>query len=645
MRHVLVDDVQSLRAAGVTDGAIWSCSAGLAQILARENVGSDVASPEALIDSNLHDSLGRAVLKARSGIHAALATQEHASNPKPHFAATHVAQLYALFLLFATKGLILRKWLEATEKYERVVIGCPALSDPQGLSMQVGIHDHVFAAIVHEMTSQADESPSLLSVPRVDARKFWAEFERVPAFDKAFNIVNRSGSSVAYQIWRRVSTEAGRGDRGTILLLSSNEGIEECFLPILRRGWRIVRLDQQVDLREAGDSEPPDLSRVQESLRDEWEEAVSAFLPRPISEACWNLLYRRAVAVLSRHAAYVTTVRERVSEWRRELADTAGPVAVLSSGLYAPVERLIDASLREVGFPVVCTDHGTAKGLGLRHDYNSADSVSFGDYYLAYNAETKKILDGFRRSDKQIIRVVGTPAIISHSRFPRVQRWAARMRLGVKGRNPTLLYVTSLAKNNLPQGYGVGTDHVYAQFQQRLVNKFDHFNGNVVIKPYPAHRFADPDQVWTMPTPANTSVAPFGEFRHLRWAADILLLDICASTMGWAMGSGVPIIYVDNPHTPLTRRAAAALRDSVFLVDALAPGWEVELGELLATPMSELRARWEDMAPVRAKVSEQFVLGRTGGFAKGVVRALDDIGTGNAEEIGRGQGGRNYAAA
>ena len=646
MKHILVDDSHSLRAAGMPEGMLWSCSSGLPHLLRADpavrggpNVRADqVRSPESLIDAATHDGLGRAVLAARAGIDAALAGQEARDDGFAYLATAQSVQFYAAFLAFAFKGLILATWLAETGDGDRAVIGCPDLSGPRGLGFQLGIHDHVFAAIVREMARGGDGAPDLITVAPVDPKKFWTDFHHVPTFDKAFNILNRRAGAMAYQLWRRCAADTRIGGRrGTILLLSDNEGIEEAFTGLVRRGWRVLRVDTRLAVPATPDPDAPQVPDLVAGLEDAWRAATAALVPPPIAAACWRLLRRRMAPVLAAHPAYLGAAREKVAGWRDRHGDGPGPLVALASGLYTPGERLLDAALREAAIPVVCADHGTAKGLGLRHDYTVADSISFCDLYLAYNAETRALFEDNRRSPAQRIDVIGSPQVLSQTRFPRLQRRLGRMRVGAGSGTAVLFYVTSLMKNNLPQGLGTSTDHVYATFQHTVVGQIGRFPGKVVVKPYPAHRYADCDQIWLMAMPENATVAPFGEFRHIRWAADLLVLDICASTMGWAMGCDVPMIYLDNPHTPLTDRAAAAFREAVFFVDARRPGWEGRLADLLATPLPELTRRWHEMAPARARVSERFVLGRSGGFAGGLVAALDRIGTPAAASRPRGE--------
>jgi hypothetical protein len=58
-----------------------------------------------------------------------------------------------------------------------------------------------------------------------------------------------------------------------------------------------------------------------------------------------------------------------------------------------------------------------------------------------------------------------------------------------------LRYLTNLALNNVPIGYGTATDREYAAFQRNFVETLSAFSGQVVIKPYPKHRHADAEKI------------------------------------------------------------------------------------------------------------------------------------------------------
>ena len=197
--------------------------------------------------------------------------------------------------------------------------------------------------------------------------------------------------------------------------------------------------------------------------------------------------------------------------------------------------------------------------------------------------------------------------------------------LGIKRDERVLIYVTNLALNNVPIGYGTSTDRDYASFQRRLVDALAVFPGRVIVKPYPAHRYADAEQIWHMPLPANAKLSPFGEYRHIRWAADLVVLDLCSSTFGWAMNSDAPLIYIDNTSGSMTDRAIKVARQSVFYLSSMERSWERNFQDFLQQPQQDLEAKWTAKAAARKQFNVDFVNGGDVTLTDGLLTSLDEI--------------------
>ena len=315
----------------------------------------------------------------------------------------------------------------------------------------------------------------------------------------------------------------------------------------------------------------------------------------------------------------------QVRQWREDYGASGRPVVFVSSGLYSPEGRILDGSLRRQEIPVICMDHGIGVGLGLRHDFTVPEAISFSDRYLAFNREIASLYNQSRTRSSQIVSATETPAIMRRSNFPKLQRMAARKYLGIAADEAVLIYVTNLAINNVPAGYGTATDLEYANFQRRLVEALSHFPGRVVIKPYPVYRYHDADQIWQMPLPANAVLCPFGEYRHIRWAADVVALDLCSSTFGWAMNSNVPMIYIDNLSGPMTDRAVESVRRSVFYFSSMEDGWESDLEAHLKLPHQDMVSKWMAMGPARQEFGVEFVNGGDSTLTAGLLEGLEQI--------------------
>lgn len=613
MTHFLVDDLQSFNAAGAPKGEIWSCSTGLPYLVPD---GTKVRSPERLPISEELETLWERAFGAADAMRTALSSQFERREEYRHVHSVVGPQLYGNLLTFGTKALTLAAWRSNCGASESVVIGCPNLLPVEGLNIQVGRHDHVFAAIADKL----DGPMGVRSVSAINRDFFAQTFDSVPTFDKVFNILNRSASAIAYQVWRRAARRTPFHGRGTLVIASESDAIEECFVSLVRAGWKIVRLGTPIANVRRGATQDIELPK---SVADIWRKFAKDLIAEDVADAAGQIFLNRLSAAMSVYPSWLNAMRSTAREIVASYSGASGRLVVVGNGFYAPSYRLLDRCVRDLTVPVVCLEHGAGKGLGDRHDYTVTTSTTFADTFIAYNDETKYLHDKFQADRRQSTIVSGAPKTQYFARFPKIQRFFARKYLGVESRKPLLIYVSSLTTNNVPQGYGTCTDAAYADFQRELLEIFAEFPGNVVVKPYPAHRFADPEQIWHMPLPPNTRLAPFGEFRHIRWAADILLLDLCSSTLGWAMGSNIPIVYVDNVSNPMTERAAIAARSSLFYVDASVDEWRSNLSSVLGRPIERISQDWLAMADERREFERRFVLGPRNQLAGKVMQALD----------------------
>lgn len=591
--HLLTESAFAARAAGRPIATLWSPNRGAAVALGMEDrwespETADIASAlEALWDS-INLSIPHLMEVCRS-----------AERDDANFAGLSgvlPVQYVALMRAIGTKGKVLENWLNLTKGQPRAIAGTPELSPVTGMSAAVGRYDSVYAALA--VATKCDVEITNGAIPANTA-----EYAIAPAtkLDHLFNVINRPLSSFAFKLWQRSGAPAlGIGDKN-VLVLAENEMVEESFLQLLFSGYRVgmLNIDFGSDFTVADTPES-----LLSALRTAWNTASKKALNENMSAACWLIAGPRIEKVLSRYPAVLQSARR----W----ADNAIGIrrsenaVILSNGLYAPQQRIVDTIFREKGVRVVCTDHGIGVGLGRRHDTTAPFLASFSDKYLAHNTETVRVYSAAKSRPDQVFKAVGSQAVLTRTRCRLVQRAIYRRALGAKSTERLLMYVTSLCANNFHQGAGTSTDTQYQAFQSELLDSLGAYPGRTVVKPYPASRYHDPEPVWNSGPDHGLAIAPIGEFRQQRWAADVLLLDLCSSTLGWAMGTDIPIIYVDNISNPLADRARKPLSEALLLVDATKPDWQQTLEELLRLDRHELKQQWEQKRSARDEFYEEF---------------------------------------
>ena len=89
----------------------------------------------------------------------------------------------------------------------------------------------------------------------------------------------------------------------------------------------------------------------------------------------------------------------------------------------------------------------------------------------------------------------------------------------------------------------------------------------------------------------------FGEFR-------VIITTVASSTLSWAMLSGKPVVFIDNPHFgPLRKKAYSLMKESVFLFDCREADMLKKLQDFLSTPIEEIEYEWNRKSRISARKS------------------------------------------
>ena len=140
----LVDDLYSLDAAGWPTGEYWSTSTGLPFLLPP---GKQVDNPERLVDNDLFQAFGRAVLDVLSEARPHFREVEDLDYRFADFAVTYAGSFYLSLLCIGYKAMLLDRWLSHDPEIEKTVIGSPILTASGPGAFQFGRYNHIFTAL------------------------------------------------------------------------------------------------------------------------------------------------------------------------------------------------------------------------------------------------------------------------------------------------------------------------------------------------------------------------------------------------------------------------------------------------------------------------------------------------------------------
>lgn len=132
----------------------------------------------------------------------------------------------------------------------------------------------------------------------------------------------------------------------------------------------------------------------------------------------------------------------------------------------------------------------------------------------------------------------------------------------------------------------------------------------VVFKPYPGNRYPDPDPIQLAAARrANIDVETRRiDLRYLIRKARILVTSHATSTLGWALMSGRPVVYLEKPdEVPFDPAVRSLAEDAFFFFDFARPDAAEKTRAFLAQPIEAIEASWREKEPARRSFMRQFI--------------------------------------
>lgn len=448
-------------------------------------------------------------------------------------------------------------------------------------------------------------------------------------------------------IVREVLARAGLrwpGRRARVIVLGGAENIRETLPWLALRGFdirqvgklglsRVGQLDYSAGEAPVGFETRPKLDR----------DLAAALLPwltdRVTSLGELNRTQSRAVTMtfLYHLDAGLAQLRHQVGGFRRRLEDALGDAPrgaslVLTSALIGATGAQIYGLCRELGVTVVDFEHGVTTGLAARSQYVIATSeASNCDVLLAYSDRARRSFEAARPTHPPVVRVIGAPSQSKRILRRPLQRWLARRRLPeVPSGRPLIMHVsTFLAAGNMRFGFdGPAESHIFEIDRTLIEQVYGKLRAPVIFKHYPAQRFLhQPSYETILPAAANVRYVGDEDFRYIRAAADLIVTASPTSTLGWCVGTGVPLVYLGSRimNTLAGDDLEAAFRDGFFYIDLDETGWAESLRELLSRPFGDIRAEWARKKPQRDALCREAITGPRGSAGRQAARIVAEL--------------------
>lgn len=430
-------------------------------------------------------------------------------------------------------------------------------------------------------------------------------------------------SQIAFEIADRLRLTRIGGPQ--VLVGPENEAIRESLLWLWLSGYRIER--GRIPPRNRAQSavavadEAAIHPLIARTLDGELEAAFSAsgFFTAPQAAALARVIQQHLTQGLSHLANHLPALRE----WAARAAESGR--LYLTNGHNNPASAAVYRLLADHGADVVEFEHGVTAGISSLTDRKRARTGAPPVRCMLVCAA------GAAQVFNDVIDCsaapIGLPDQVRRLYRPGLQRRLARRRLGVGLSDRVTMHVSTLPyMGNHRPGLAAPTETTIYELDRRLIEEvYPRLGHTVVFKQYPTQRFPHEPAYGELFKPSPAVRVLYGEdFRYIRAAADTIVTMTPTSTLGWCVGAGVPIVWLDSTvMNPLSNTSLrAAFRAAFLFVDLDKGDWAELLMRILARPLSELRTEWSARSGAREKLYRDHITGPAGSAGRSAARCV-----------------------
>jgi hypothetical protein len=326
------------------------------------------------------------------------------------------------------------------------------------------------------------------------------------------------------------------------------------------------------------------------------------------ADAVARLVLEHVSAGLEYLARQIKEIDERLSRW----FGARGGV-LLTNGLFGPAGAQAYGLCRRRGIQVVEFEHGVTAGISALTDLKLAEGqVPTGDLILVVSNNAARAFAANRKRDTPV--PVGLPDCVRGMRHATLQRRLARKALNIGPRHFCIMHVSALLyAGNLRPGLGTPSESTTYEIDRTLIEDvYASLPHRVVFKQYPTQRFPyEPGYQEMFRLAPNVSVTKEEDFRYIRAAADVIVTVTPTSTLGWCVGTGKPLVWLDSGIiNPLSRDDLRDAFCQAFLFVSLDDSdWPEQLKALLQRDPATIAADWRKRAPAREALLRNVIAG------------------------------------
>ena len=399
-----------------------------------------------------------------------------------------------------------------------------------------------------------------------------------------------------------------------IILTRGHSGLFNEILPRLTKDFRLHAVRNTFDdIYAASEFSQP---LRQSDLKDIFDEAFQGFLATTLPNSNFSEAFRYIfLSIITRKVNRLLNSADPLSVAVQELKTKHRSSIFLCDGLYENPGIAIYNALKRHNITVVTTEHGLTAGISrLRQMMINYSEPRTTDVMFTYNKSSSAVFTSSKNHDLVAVEC-GAPHETKHVRLHWVQRWLSRRVLGLT--NVTIFYVsTNLLANNHGFAPPYPPDSIrYLMERMLLQNVFPNIRKEIVYKYYPSENYLFSDHPYLDFLSGNPKITIAGneDFRYLRTAADIIITSSPTSTLGWAIGTKKPLVFLHSRKLdPLQDTdTVCAFRECFFLFDTDEPDWGSKLIEFLNQPIYHITDLWSQKIQNQTKHDNCMLLSKT----------------------------------
>lgn len=381
--------------------------------------------------------------------------------------------------------------------------------------------------------------------------------------------------------------------KGEILITSENELIIESAGHLFKRGYLI---------RDLKHSDKPELTSfegldIKKKLIPILKNRIKAWIEPDLLDKCINHI----AFMINKNAL---STKFYYSDWNSILSNTHKNTKVLSNSPAGIQGNVLYDVCKKKNIPVIGVLHGVAheisKLINVRSSFFDASMTNF---FLSHTEIAAKVQEDNPFSVSTGIAVGLPTRILRMKDYKRHSKYS----------EPIIYASTNLYRGSLVPAYIEGeTDYGSFIREYNLASLvFAKIPHKMCYKTYPEEnrRYPDDDPIeeFINNSESITLIKEKVDMRYLLSSFKIIVTSGATSTLGWAVMTGKPLVFINwQKHCPLSSNAFQSLDKGVFVFDGDSENFHEELLHFLSKPIDEIKAEWEKKAKNRIKMIEKY---------------------------------------